>query len=214
MSLVGTGGKPSVPEPSQLLSGTFQAVGRDLRDYDTVASARYRTQIIKTDHRGTHPAIVAFYARFQRMLAAQGYPFYAHEFLRDRARQAVLFEQGHSRARPGESAHNWGCAVDVIHARKGWELHQDNRKAWALVGAIGKEAARKCGVKLTWGGDWAFWDPAHWELENWREWKALAEKLGRDSYAETLQSVSDAVRYRAIDLRSAQKIETARKHAK
>jgi len=35
--------------------------------------------------------------------------------------------------------------------------------------AIGKEVARKRNIKLDSGHDWNFWDPAHWEIDNWQD---------------------------------------------
>ncbi|MBX8785568.1 M15 family metallopeptidase, partial [Ochrobactrum sp. GRS2] len=64
----------------------------------------------------------------------------------------------------------FGMAVDIIHGTKAYDL---DRKAWSLLSHIGKEISVQAGIPVTWGGDWKFYDPAHWELKNW---KALREK--------------------------------------
>jgi hypothetical protein len=56
-------------------------------------------------------------------------------------------------------------AVDIIHATRAWNL---SKKEWDCIGAIGKEIARKRNIKLDWGGEWNFYDPAHWEIDEWQ----------------------------------------------
>ncbi|QCS37219.1 hypothetical protein [Tortoise microvirus 70] len=56
-------------------------------------------------------------------------------------------------------------AVDIVHFGRYWDL---SPKEWAVVGLIGKEVARRRNIKIVWGGDWRFWDPAHWELKDWK----------------------------------------------
>lgn len=77
-----------------------------------------------------------------------------------------MYVKGLSKAKAGQSAHNHGFAVDIVHGTKAWEL---TRKQWDLVGHIGKEVAASMGIHVEWGGDWSFYDPAHWELANWRD---------------------------------------------
>ena len=78
----------------------------------------------------------------------------------------ISFAAGTTKARAWESPHNYGLAVDIIHGTKAWDL---TRKQWEIVGHMGKEVAAQLGVKVVWGGDWKFYDPAHWELANWRD---------------------------------------------
>jgi hypothetical protein len=63
--------------------------------------------------------------------------------------------------------------VDIIHASRAWNL---TKKEWDVLGSIGKEIARKRNLKMEWGGDWdgregrpKFYDPAHWQIKNWRD---------------------------------------------
>ena len=114
---------------------------------------------------GADPLIVEFERKFVKALKAYGIPFFAHEFVRDEARQNEFKERGVSRAAWGQSAHNFGCAVDIIHSTRGWQLSE---LEWNVIGLIGQETARKMNLKIKWGGDFkSLYDPAHWELEGW-----------------------------------------------
>lgn len=103
-----------------------------------------------------------------------GIPVFAHSVVRTRDEQTALYVQGVSKAKAGESMHNYGHAIDIIHSTQGWKL---SKHQWLLLGHIGKEVAKRIGVKIRWGGDWdmdgipvlddpteSFWDAAHWEL--------------------------------------------------
>lgn len=79
-------------------------------------------------------------------------------------RQNRLYDEGVTKARAGNSPHNYGLAVDIVHGTKAWKIDD---LEWTMLGQIGKEAARKANVKIEWGGDWSFYDPAHWQLKDW-----------------------------------------------
>jgi len=97
---------------------------------------------------------------------ARNIPVEAFEMLRNEARQDALYAEGRSKAKAGNSPHQYGMAVDVVHATRYWQL---SKKEWDILGSIGKEVARRRNIKIEWGGDWEkFWDPAHWQLQNWR----------------------------------------------
>jgi hypothetical protein len=92
-------------------------------------------------------------------------PLYAFELHRTPERQQQLMFEGRSKAGPWKSAHQFGMGIDLIHESKLWSL---SNAEWEIIGAIGKEIARKKNIKITWGGDWG-WDYAHWELTDWRK---------------------------------------------
>lgn len=100
-----------------------------------------------------------------RRMAKMGIPMFAHEVMRSVERQDELFKAGKSNVRGKNGAHPNGFAIDLIHSVKGWQL---NDRQWALIGHQGKEIAAAMGLDLEWGGDWKFYDPAHWEVKGWR----------------------------------------------
>lgn len=132
-------------------------------------SERYSDQQGRADKLGAQPEILEFERKLVRRAYKLGIPLFAHALIRGSSEQNRLFREGHSKARAGESPHNYGAAVDLIHGTKGWGL---TRRQWAIIGHLGKELAASLGLKVVWGGDWDFYDPAHWELANWREIRA------------------------------------------
>ena len=131
--------------------------------FDTVSYRRRTTEI---DWENVRPEIKEFWVGFHKECVKRNIPVVPSEFYRSPERQQALYVQGFSKAQKGQSPHQWGCAVDIIHSSKGWDLTQ---KQWEVFGAIGKEVARKRGIKVVWGGDWTFYDPAHWELYRWEQ---------------------------------------------
>lgn len=132
-------------------------------------SPDYRDQQLRADQVGAHPIIREFSRLFIRRMARRfGVPMFAHNMVRDAATQRALYVQGVTKAPAGASPHNFGCAVDIVHSRLAWGLAE---QSWTMLGHIGKELAHQNGWKLVWGGDWKFYDPAHWELADWRELK-------------------------------------------
>jgi len=63
--------------------------------------------------------------------------------------------------------------VDIVHGVFAWEL---TPQEWQLLGKIGKQVAWRLNQALPkerqffvdWGGDWKFYDPAHWEIRGWQ----------------------------------------------
>ena len=90
--------------------------------------------------------------------------------------QAALYAQGRTtpgkivtRAKPGQSAHNYGCAIDIVPLVNGKPLWQFNAKnpgpIWSTIGRIGQ------GLGLTWYGSplAPFVEGCHLELPDWRK---------------------------------------------
>lgn len=149
-----------------------QAAAAALVSWDVLRSEPFRD----TERQGRLLMAVAeadlqlFYERLQKALQARGMAFRLFQVNRTHEEQDRLFGQGVSNARAGQSAHQYGCAFDLIDVKRGWGL---SKKEWAIVGALGKEAARKANIKITWGGDFqSIYDPAHWELADWRKRRA------------------------------------------
>ncbi len=135
-------------------------------------SEKYGEQQGRADRFGAQPEILEFERKFIKNAFKLGIPLFAHSIVRGSAEQNELFRKGVSKAKAGDSAHNYGAAVDIIHGVKAWQL---TKKQWLILGHLGHETARAAGIKVVWGGDWKKpgeelgWDPAHWELAAWRE---------------------------------------------
>lgn len=132
-------------------------------------SQKYGEQQGRADRTGAQAEILEFERTFVKRANRLGIPLFAHCVNRGSEEQNRLFSDGRSKARAGESPHNFGAAVDIIHGTKGWQL---TRRQWAILGHIGKELAGGSGYRVKWGGDWEFYDPAHWELSLWRDIRA------------------------------------------
>lgn len=136
----------------------------NMRDKRYLKTARYGEQQHRANRRLAQDQILVFEKRLVKEMAKLGVPMFAHEIYRTKERQKALFDAKRTKLLDG--AHMRGAAVDIIHSIKGWEL---TRQQWSLIGHVGKEIAKRLGIHLVWGGDWNFYDPAHWELKNWRE---------------------------------------------
>jgi peptidoglycan LD-endopeptidase CwlK len=84
---------------------------------------------------------------------------------RDFESQAALYAQGRTKegkivtnAGPGDSYHNYRCAVDVVPLVSGKPDWDGTHPVWGTVGLLGK----KCG--LDWAGEWhTFKELAHFQ---------------------------------------------------
>lgn len=145
----------------------FSSALRAIQARDFLTSERYQEQQWRAVRQGADHRILLFEEKFQNRMRRLGVPMFAHCVVRNLAEQTARYVQGHSKAKAGQSAHNYGLAVDLVHSVMAWNMP---RESWLLIGHIGKEVATQNGLKLVWGGDWkTLWDPAHWELKGWRE---------------------------------------------
>jgi len=144
----------------------YSTAFRSMIDENFLKSIKYSEQQMRADRTAAHPDILEFEKKFVTKCYKLKIPVFAHCVMRDKHTQNELFVKGHSKAVYGKSAHNYGFAVDIIHSTKAWNL---DRLAWSELGHIGKELAIQAGIKIEWGGDWKFYDPAHWEIKNWKQ---------------------------------------------
>jgi len=86
--------------------------------------------------------------------SAKGIDLLVTSTYRDNESQDALYAQGRTtpgnivtRAKAGQSWHNWRCALDVVPLVNGKAIW-DDQALWKQVGEIGKS----CG--LEWAGDW------------------------------------------------------------
>lgn len=115
-----------------------------------------------------HPAVKRRAESFIAACREQGIDIVVTSTLRDFDSQAALYAQGRSKpgkivtnAKPGQSWHNWGLALDVVPLRDGkpvWGSVGPDRLLWDRVGKIGES----CG--LEWAGRWqSFKELAHFQ---------------------------------------------------
>jgi peptidoglycan L-alanyl-D-glutamate endopeptidase CwlK len=95
--------------------------------------------------------------------------------LRSLEEQAELYTHGRAapnahlpvltNAKPGQSAHNWGYALDIVPMIAGKPIWDGKHPAWAQIGALGQAAG------LEWYGaaGAAFYEEPHFQLPNWRD---------------------------------------------
>lgn len=151
---------------------TYKLARADLIDAEWCQSRNFQEQQWRAMRIGAHPQIIDFTRYMVAKMRKLNIPVFASEIVRTQERQLQLYKDGFSNAKGAKAPHVYGMAVDIIHARKGWNLSQ---KQWELIGKLGKELAIQRGIAITWGGDWpplkerVGWDPAHWQLRHWRE---------------------------------------------
>jgi peptidoglycan L-alanyl-D-glutamate endopeptidase CwlK len=93
-------------------------------------------------------------------------PFRVLEGLRTAAKQAEYFKKGTSRLDgvKKKSKHQLGKAVDIVPIVNGKVEFRSWTPFYPMAANV-KAAAKKLGVKITWGGDWkSFPDGPHFEL--------------------------------------------------
>ena len=126
----------------------------------------YQKQQTRALTEGAHPLIVEFARKLVKRLAGMGIPVFPHCIVRTFDDQASAYARGVSKDSPTDGL--WphrAFAVDIVHGKLLWDM---TKEMWAVVGHVGKEVAASMGIKIVWGGDWKFWDPAHFELADWK----------------------------------------------
>ena len=171
------------------LPASYIEAAQSLTDWEAFKDAGVKSRLQSTEFEGLNPLLSDFLRAFLKELHRRGIPMYCFETVRSVERQAMLKEQGVSLAGPGESPHQDGLAFDLVSATKYWGL---TNKQWEVIGAIGFEVARKRGVEVDWGGNWGFYDPAHWQLTGWRHWRLY--KAGKP-WPQSLHQQADRLAY-------------------
>jgi peptidoglycan L-alanyl-D-glutamate endopeptidase CwlK len=119
--------------------------------------------------------------------------------LRTFSEQDVLYAQGRTKlfdaagnrlgvvtkAKGGQSIHNYGLAIDIVLIVEGnsasWDtvkdFDKDGKSDWMEVVSIFKAAG------WSWGGDWKFKDMPHFEKKGY-DWKTLFEKHNRKDFIQ------------------------------
>lgn len=120
--------------------------------------------------KGVDPKLAEFAKRLMKGMASIGHPMFVSEGFRSEERQAELYAQGRTKpgkivtnAKPGESLHNTGRAVDIVFDSKNpWA----DSHPWQVAGQVGESIAIAMGVNVSWGGRWAgLRDLPHWQIQ-------------------------------------------------
>lgn len=101
---------------------------------------------------------------------------------RGEAAQTKAYNEKASKAKFGQSAHNYtpAIAVDIFPAPYNWKDRASFEKAAEIIMRV----AREMKVPLRWGGDWNMdgnkttsdsWDMPHFELHPWRDYAKGAQ---------------------------------------
>lgn len=152
---------------------TYGAALRLLEAREFLKGKRYQDQQMRARRQGAHPDILTFERAFVARFRKLGIPMFAHSIVRDPDEQNALFVRGVSLAKGDKSPHVHGLAVDLVHGTLAWNLP---RACWEIIGHVGLEVASQAGVEVVWGGSWRrLWDPAHWELADWRSRVLIAQ---------------------------------------
>lgn len=110
-----------------------------------------------------NPAFVQTVLRVMARMEARGFPMTLLEGYRSPERQDALAGQATlvTKAKGGQSKHQYGLAVDLAPVRNG-KVVISERDPWAMQAyvALGEEAGA---ASLTWGGNWSFKDYGHIE---------------------------------------------------
>lgn len=158
------------PVPAKEDGDKYGALMRAMQDPAFCRSTKFAEQQARANRTGAHPDIIEFERRFIRKLRSYNLPFYCHTMVRTRADQRSAYARGVSRIRGDKAFPHEKWAVDIIHGTKGWDL---SKKQWDIIGHIGLEVAAALGIKIVWGGNFAsLYDPAHFELAEWRKYAA------------------------------------------
>ena len=181
------------------VADTHIAAMRDMVDVASMQSFKVIERMTVFDHERVHPLIVDFVKEVLKECRRRNIPIRPFELYRSPKRQIKLKAAGFSNAGAMSSPHQYGCAVDLIHQIRLWDGARTVH--WEALHALFSEIARKRGIKLRWGGHFKvrrkgklvpFWDPAHFEIENWREWREYYRRVGADEYWQTLERMRGA----------------------
>lgn len=101
------------------------------------------------------PTVRAKARAMLEVCAAQGIDVLVTSTYRDKESQEELYAQGRTKpgkivtkARGGQSWHNYKCAFDVVPLRNGKPVWDDSDPIWQTIGKIGES------VGLEWAGRW------------------------------------------------------------
>lgn len=141
-----------------------------MRNPGFLKTPKYKEQQTRAVTVGADIRICEFADKLVRRAAGMGIPLFPLCIVRTHEDQAAEFVQGNSRDDPSDGMWpHMAYAVDIIHGTLGYMDKPKIPHAWDCIGHLGKEVANSMDLKIVWGGDWKFYDPAHWEIHGWKE---------------------------------------------
>lgn len=97
---------------------------------------------------------------FSNAWAAEGYPVRFYQYYRGPQEQEAAYNRGASKARFGQSAHNFYLAVDYFFDKYGWDVPKE---FWEYGDQLAKQFGLASGL--------AYGDANHIEMQGWKQWK-------------------------------------------
>ncbi|UIB81378.1 hypothetical protein [Flyfo microvirus Tbat2_88] len=153
-------------DPAQLYPMALEA----MRNTAFLKTPRYQEQQVRANTIGADIRICEFADKLVRKAASLGIPLFPVDMVRTYDDQASAYARGVSRDSPADGLWpHMGFAVDIIHGTMGYMDGPRIPQGWSIIGHLGKEVANSMDIKISWGGDWKFYDPAHWEIADWKE---------------------------------------------
>lgn len=145
-----------------------------------LTSELYARQGMRADWQQVDHRLRLLAAKVCLRAKALGIPLYIHSAFRTREEQDILLQRGVTKVGYPRSAHNIGEAFDLVHGVYHWDLTQQE---WLFIRHIVQDELRKMNANLpkfkrlhlNWGGDDGTpqdtfrWDPAHWEIADYRD---------------------------------------------
>ncbi len=105
------------------------------------------------------------------------YPVREFNLYRPPEKQIEMLRRGVSNAGPFESSHQYYCASDIIHEKWAWFAAKeapDGDHFWDRLWDCAAVVSEKYKVQFS---NRLSWDPAHIQMANWRNFKALVGEV-------------------------------------
>lgn len=160
-------------DPAQKFPMAIEA----MRNAAFLKTPKYQEQQTRAKTLGADIRICEFADKLVRLAASLGVPLFPVQMVRTFDEQASAYARGVSKDSPSDGLWpHMGFAVDIIHGTLGYMDKPHVPYGWDVIGHLGKEVANSLDLKVTWGGDWSFYDPAHWEIADWKDHVTLGGK--------------------------------------
>jgi hypothetical protein len=149
---------------------------KELQDPLYYQSTQWLNDCDRADWPACHPDIEGFTRKLFKELRRRNIPCYVHTQYRSPALQEQLRRQGNSQVSSGP--HQRGAAIDIVHAHYHWNAPSH---FWDTIGSLGKQIIAANNYKIEWGGDFkTLYDPAHWQLKEWRQQLKISPRAAYD----------------------------------